>query len=196
MTGPTTRRLLAAVVLVLAFVSTGSLSPARASGPALSPQCATLHAGEGGTLSSSTGSISISGPFATGEQVRFTVTASAPSIKVTAPSGVKTLTPASGEPVRYDVLANSIHQFTITGGGGPVTLTVACGFAPTITGTEDASYFVKDAATSDAACVGQTNAVATCAVGTIDTSSAGSGTYAVTATDTSGLQSTRTFHYT
>ena len=189
MTGSTSRRLLA--TLAVAVVPLAVLVPARADAVALSEGCTAQNAP--GTITAS-GSITITGAFAAGEQLRFTVTGTAPSIKVTAPSGSKTLSPTSGQPIRYDVLATSIHQFTITGTGS-ISLTRACGIAPTISGTDNKQYFVNDPATSDAACVAGTNAVDTCAVGAVDTASAGSRSYLVTATDTAGLQSTRTFHY-
>jgi hypothetical protein len=191
MNGSTSRRMIAgaAAALVPLFV----LAPFRADAAALSTGCTARNSGA--TITAGSGSITISGAFAAGEQVRFTATGSALSIKVTAPSGISTLTPTSGQPVRYDVLATSIHQFAITGTGS-VSLTTACGIAPTITGTDNAQYSVNDVVSPDAACVAGTNAIDTCSVGTVDTSSAGARSYLVTATDTAGLQRTRTFHYT
>ena len=191
MTGFIPRRMLAAACLAL--VSLSVLAPFRADAAALSSGCTARNSGA--TITSNTGSITISGAFAAGEQVRFTTTGSALSIKVTAPSGISTLSPTSGQPIRYDVLATSIHQFAITGSGS-VSLTTACGIAPTITGTDGAQYFVNDVVAPDAACVAGTNPIDTCSVGTVDTSSAGARSYLVTATDTAGLQRTRTFHYT
>lgn len=191
MTGSTLRRLLAAAAAAL--VPLAVLTPVRADAAALSAGCAALTSD--GTVTSDSGSITISGAYAAGEQIRFTPTGAGLSIKVTAPSGTSTLTPTSGQPIRYDVATTSIHQFAITG-TGTVSLTFACGIAPTITGTEGAQYFVHDEATSDAACVAGTNPVEDCAVGAVDTASAGARSYVVTATDTHGLQRTRTFHYT
>lgn len=198
MTGSTSRRLLVAAALALAPL--GILSPAQADAPVLSTGCAARHAAEGSTVTSSTGQISVTGSYAAGEQLRFTATASAPSIKVTAPSGVSTLTPASGQPVRYDVLATSIHQFTITSGGGPVSLTIACGVPPKAVVTapaEGATYGVNETVAPSIQCVDGTNA-ATCTPesAAVDTSSAGAHTYAVVASDGSGLQTRTVVHYT
>lgn len=200
MTGSTARRLLAVAAAVLVLAPLGVLSPAQAEAPALSTGCAAWHAAEGTTISSSTGSINVTGSFARGEQLRFTATAAAPSIKVTAPSGISTLTPASGQPARYDVLATSIHQFTITSGGGSVSLTIACGVPPkavVTTPAEGATYGVNDVVTPAFSCVDGTNA-ATCtpATPTVDTSTTGAHTYVVVASDGSGLQTTTTVHYT
>jgi hypothetical protein len=193
MTGSTLRRLLAAAGIVLAPLSL--LSPARAAGPALSEGCSSLRGTEAQTITSFAGSILISGSYAAGEQLRFTVSGAAPAITVTAPGGISHLGPTSGQPVRYDVVASGNHQFSVTG-SGTISLAFACGVAPSVTGTDGAQYSVNDPATSDAACVAQTSAVAACEVGSVDTSSAGSRSYTVTATDTSGLRTARTFHYT
>ena len=189
---PVLRALSVAVIAAVALIT----PPASAADPVLSEVCAGLHASEGSTITSSAGSVVISGSFTAGEQARFTVTGTSASVQVTVALGPTTSLPVvPGEPVRYDVASNGALQFRIAA-NGPVSVRVGCGIPPTITGTDDARYSVHDPATSDAACVAHTNPVATCDLGAVDTTSAGAGSYVVTATDTSGLRTSRTFHYT
>jgi len=196
MTGSPLRRLLPVLALVLAAV--GLLSPAGAVGPPLSSGCTTLHNAETATFSAAAGHILLSDTFAAGEQVRFTITGSGPSVGVTAPGGSSTLAATSGQPVRYDVTSTGGHTFVVSAASGSVSLKVACGIPPkavVTTPAEGATYGVNDTVTPSVQCVDGTNA-ASCSAGPVDTSTAGAHTYTVVASDSADLQTKTVVHYT
>jgi hypothetical protein len=182
-------------VPVLAATAVADASP-------LSDGCAAVHADEGGTSTAFSGQISVSGTFRAGEQVRFTVTGNDPVIAPTTPGGGGSLIPAtSGVPIRYDVTADGPVQFVIgVTGGGPVSLSTACGIPPeaTINAPTDGQNLrigLFDAPTFS--CADGTNPVATCSSdpARFDTTE-GSHVFRVTATDEAGLSSTSSVGYT
>ena len=186
-----------AAVLTSAVLTT---APASAVAPPLSEGCSTLHAGEQNGISSQ-GTVTIASTFAVGEQIRLTPTGSSPAVTIAAPDGIHIFTPASGDPVRFDVTGSGQHTLTIKNQpSGPISLTFACGVPPRAvvsTPAEGATYGVNDVVTPSVSCVAGTNAP-TCTPDSdhVDTSSAGAKSYRVVAADGSGLQTATTVHYT
>jgi hypothetical protein len=191
-----------ALAAALFVVAAPTLTPsALADAGPLSEGCATVHAQEAQTLTSSSGQIAISGTFRTGEQVRFTVTGNAPIIAPTTPGGGSLIQATSGVPTRYDVTADGPIQFVIgASGGGGLSMTAACGLPPTATITSPTAgqnLQIGLFSVPTFSCAAGTNPVDTCTTdpAQFDTSE-GAHTFRVIATDASGLSSSASVGYT
>lgn len=206
----------ALLVLAVGLTSlVGSQTVAAADDPSLSGGCNAFRNAEDNAIVVNGGSLVISGSWTAGEQVRLTpTTTSSPSVTVAGPDGQSQLPATSGEPTRFDIPTSG--NYTFTGGASPaasVSWSLACGIPPIasldpfVSGT---AFDIGSQVRFYFGCASGTNPVSTCELNNrnfglcssflgcdsyLDTATLGEHTLVVRATDTSGLQATRTVSY-